>query len=92
MNKEKLYYDQHTKVLPPLQPGSHVAIRSRVDTDWSLLGTVLEIRPNRTFAVQGYFPCTHMNVAKGGCWLIHQQKENENSPYISHESKQLWKL
>ena len=50
--KEKLYYDQHTKVLPPLQPGSRVAIRSRVDTDWSLLGTVLEIRPNRTFAVQ----------------------------------------
>ena len=51
-NKEKLYYDQHAKVLPPLQPGSRVAIRSRVDSDWSLLGTVLEIRPNRTFAVQ----------------------------------------
>ena len=51
-NKEKLYYDQHTKLLPPLQPGSRVAARSRVDTDWSLLGTVLEITPNRTFAVQ----------------------------------------
>lgn len=51
-SKEKLYYDQHTKVLPPLELGSCVAIRSRNDTDWSLLGTVIEIRPNCTFAVE----------------------------------------
>lgn len=31
--KEKRTYDQHSKVLPPLQPGSHVAIPSRTDTD-----------------------------------------------------------
>ena len=51
-SKEKRYYDQHTTVLPPLNLGSLVAIRSRKDKDWSLLGTVIEIRPNRTFAVQ----------------------------------------
>ena len=49
---EKHYYDQHTTVLRPLNLGSRVAIRSRKDKDWSLLGTVIEIRPNRTFAVQ----------------------------------------
>ncbi|CAB3997603.1 PREDICTED: uncharacterized protein K02A2.6-like [Paramuricea clavata] len=37
--------------LPPLQTGTRVAIRSRVDFDWSLLGTIAEIKPNRTYIV-----------------------------------------
>ena len=49
--KEKNTYDQHATPLSSLQPGSRVAIRSRVDSDWSLLGTVTEIRPNRTYTV-----------------------------------------
>jgi hypothetical protein len=49
--KEKDTYDQHTSALPPLQTGTRVAIRSRVDSDWSLLGTITEIRPNRTYTV-----------------------------------------
>ena len=49
--KEKNTYDQHATLLPPLQPGTRVAIRSRVDSKWSLLGTVTEIRPNRTYTV-----------------------------------------
>ena len=44
--KEKLNYDKHTTVLPP-----RVAIHFHKDNDWSLLGTVIEIRRNRTFAV-----------------------------------------
>ena len=49
--KEKDTYDQHTTPLPPLQTGTRVAIRSRVDSDWSLLGTIAEIKPNRTYIV-----------------------------------------
>ena len=47
--KEKDTYDQHTTPLPPLHTGTRVAIRSRVDSDWSLLGTIAEIKPNRTY-------------------------------------------
>ena len=49
--KEKDTYDQHATLLPSLQPGTRVAIRSLVDSNWSLLGTVTEIRPNRTYTV-----------------------------------------
>ena len=49
--KEKCTYDQHTTELPPLQVGSRVAIRSRTDTDWSLLGTIIKIRENCTYSV-----------------------------------------
>ena len=49
--KEKNTYDQHATLLPPLQSGTRVAIRSRFDSNWSLLGTVTEIRPNRTYTV-----------------------------------------
>jgi hypothetical protein len=41
--KEKDTYDQHTTPLPPLQIGTRVAIRSPVESDWSLLGTIAEI-------------------------------------------------
>ena len=51
-SKEKRNYDQQSKGLSPLRPGSRVAIRSRTDTDWSLLGTILELRAHRTFLVQ----------------------------------------
>ena len=44
-SKEKRNYDQQSKGLSPLRPGSRVAIRS-------LLGTILELRPHRTFLVQ----------------------------------------
>ena len=50
-SKEKRNYDQQSKGLSPLHLGSRVAIRSRTDTDWSLLGTILELRPHRTFLV-----------------------------------------
>ena len=50
-SKEKRNYDQHSNGLSPLHPGSRVAIRSRTDTDWSLLGTILELRPHHTFLV-----------------------------------------
>lgn len=36
----------------PTSVAIRVAIHTRIYTDWSLLGTVLEIRPNRTFSVQ----------------------------------------
>ena len=49
--KEKNYYNQHTTELPPLRIGSRVAIRSRVDTDWSLRGTIVEIGENHTYSV-----------------------------------------
>jgi hypothetical protein len=49
--KEKDTYDQHNASLLPLQTGTRVAIRSRVDSDWSLLGTIAEIKPNRTYIV-----------------------------------------
>ena len=32
--KEKNTYDQHSTLLPPLQPGTRVAIHSRVDSNW----------------------------------------------------------
>ena len=51
-SKEKRNYDQQSKGLSPLHPGSCVAIPSRTDTDWSVLGTILEVRPHRTFLVQ----------------------------------------
>ena len=50
------------------------------------------ILDNHNFEIlQGSTP-VHMNVAKGCCWLIDQQKESENPAYISHESKDLGKL
>ena len=49
--KEKSYYNLHTTELPPLTIGSRVAIRSRVDTDWPLRGTIVEIGENRTYSV-----------------------------------------
>ena len=42
-SKEKCYYDKHTTVLRPLKLGSRVALRSRKDKNWSLLGTVIEL-------------------------------------------------
>ena len=45
-------YDQHSRVLPPLQPGSRLAIPSRTDTDWFLLGTIFELCHHRTYVVQ----------------------------------------
>ena len=51
-SKEKRNYDQQSKGVSPLHPGSRVAIHSRTDTDWSLLGTILKLRPHRTFLVQ----------------------------------------
>ena len=51
-SKEKRNYDEHSNGLSPLHPGSCVAIRSRTDTDWSLLGTILELHPHHTFLVQ----------------------------------------
>ena len=51
-SKEKRNYDQQSRVLSPIHPGSSVAIRSCTDTDWSLLGTILELHPHRTFLVQ----------------------------------------
>ena len=50
--EEKRTYDQHSRVLPPLWLVSRVATRSRTDPDWSLLGTILELRLHRTFVVQ----------------------------------------
>ena len=41
-----------SRVLPPLWPVSRVATRSRTDPDWSLLGTILELRLHHTFVVQ----------------------------------------
>jgi hypothetical protein len=49
--KEKDTYDQHTTPLPPLQIGTRVAIRSRVDSNRSVLGTIAEIKPNRIYIV-----------------------------------------
>ena len=49
--KEKDMYDQHATLLPSLQPGTRVAIRSHIDSNRSLLGTVTEIRSNRTYTV-----------------------------------------
>ena len=49
--KEKDTYDQHATLLPSLQPGTRIAIRSLVDSNWSLLGTITEIRPNRSYTV-----------------------------------------
>ena len=49
--KEENTYDQHATRLPSQQPGTRVAIRSRVDSNWSLLGTVTEIRTNRSYTV-----------------------------------------
>ena len=51
-SKEKRNYDQQRRVLSPLHPGPIVAIHSRRDTDWSLLGTILELRVYRTFLVR----------------------------------------
>ena len=49
--KEKNTYDQHTSTLPPLQTGTCMAICSRIDSEWSLLITITEIRPNCTYTV-----------------------------------------
>ena len=49
--KEKDMYDQHATLIPSLQPGTRVAIRSRIDSNRSLLGTIAKIRPNRTYTV-----------------------------------------
>ena len=38
--KEKNTYDKHATILPSLQPGTRVAIRSHIDSNWSLLRTV----------------------------------------------------
>ena len=74
--KEKNTYDQHATLLPPLQPGTRVAIRSRVDSNWSLLGTVTEIRPNRTYAV----------LTDQGSTLTRNRRYLRPAPPPSHKS------
>ena len=49
--KEKDRYDQNATTLPPHQAGTRAVVRSCLDSDWSLLGTITEIRPNRTYTV-----------------------------------------
>ena len=47
MTRVKRKQTKHSTVLYPLQ-----AIRSGTDTNWSLLKTILKLRPHRTFVVQ----------------------------------------
>ena len=49
--KGKSYYNLHTTELPPMTIGYRVAIHSRVNTDWSLRGTIMEIGENHTYSV-----------------------------------------
>ena len=74
--KEKNTYDQHATLLPSLQPGTRVAIRSRVDSNWSLLGTVTEIRPN----------CTYTVLTDQGSTLIRNRRYLRPAPPPSHKS------
>jgi len=50
--KEKVNFDKLAHPLPPLKVGQRVAIRSRVDKDWSLRGKIIEVRPHRTYVVK----------------------------------------
>ena len=48
-NKEKLYYHLHTKVLPPLQRGSRVVIRTHVTLTGPFSGLFLKSDPTVPF-------------------------------------------
>ena len=66
-------YDQHSRVLPPLQPGSRLAIPSRTDTDWFLLGTIFELCHHRTYVVQsgkGSVLIQNRRFSKPVHWLL----------------------
>ena len=51
-SKEKVRYDRGSHSLKPLSIGQRVAIRSRVDRDWSLRGTVIEKKDFRVYVVE----------------------------------------
>ena len=49
---DKVYFDRRVKRLQPLKIHQHVAIRSRVDTDWSARGQIVEVLPFRQYKIK----------------------------------------
>ena len=49
---DKIYFDRRVKRLQPLTVHQHVAIRSRVDSDWSMRGEIVEVLPFRQYKIK----------------------------------------
>ena len=46
------YYNQHTRMLPEIRIGSHVAVQNTVSKQWDIYGVVTAISPHRRYFVK----------------------------------------